>query len=167
MRAIGTFDDGTIEDVTALTTFSSNDEGIATVTPDGAVSVHRTGDTAVIAQYSGGVASTQILVPSTSSNVPFPAFPCNNQIDTLVSAKLHKLNVHPSQLCSDEDFLRRVYLDVIGTLPTPEAARSFLADRDPEKKVAADQRFIRPTRIRALLGNEVFGLDGQQQVTFR
>jgi hypothetical protein len=134
VKAMAWFDDGTVEDVTCLTTFSSNDDAIAKVSPDGEVEVGRTGDTAIIAQYSGGVANTQVLVPVAGDRKSFPPFPYHNRIDELVAAKLKKLNIHPSNLSDDDDFLRRVYVDTIGTLPTPEETRSFLADRDPEKR---------------------------------
>ena len=72
VKAIAWFDDDTVEDVTALTTFTSNDDGIAAVDDDGTIRVDLTGDTAVIAQYAGGVASTQILVPASASDAPYP-----------------------------------------------------------------------------------------------
>ena len=120
--------------VTALTTFSSNDDGIASIDAEGNIQAGRTGDTAVIAQYAGGVASAQVLVPVNDNGTPYPPFPYHNKVDEFVAAKLWKLNVRPSELCSDEVFLRRVFLDVIGTLPTPEESREFLEDRDPEKR---------------------------------
>jgi hypothetical protein len=147
VKAIAWFDDGTSEDVTALTTFSSNDDGIAKIDPDGTVTVDRVGDTAVIAQYAGGVASTQILVPAKSviAGNSFPSFPAHSPIDKFVVAKLRKLNMHPSDLSTDADFLRRVYLDLIGTLPTPTEVRSFMADGDPEKRATLiDELLERP-----------------------
>ncbi len=134
LRAIAWFDDGTHEDVTRLTVFSSNDEGIANVSTEGTVSVSRTGDTAIIVRYSGGVTNTQILVPASDDGQPFPDNFAHNQIDELVTAKLRKLNIRPSVLCSDADFVRRSYLDVIGALPTPDETRKFLADRSPDKR---------------------------------
>ena len=134
IRAMAWFDDGTFEDVTPLTTFSSNDDGIAKPSADGSIRVERTGDTAVIAQYAGGVASAPILVPAGDTEAPFPPFPHHNEVDGHVDAKLPKLNIHPSKLCSDEDFLRRVYIDVIRKLPTSEETTAFLADRNPNKR---------------------------------
>jgi len=134
VRAWAWFDDGTREDVTALTTFSTNDDGTADVQPDGTIRAGRTGDTSIIAQYAGGVASAQILVPDSDYAERFPPFPYQNAIDQFVVAKLRKLNIHPAKLCRDAEFLRRVYLDIIGTLPTPAEARQFLSDRDPEKR---------------------------------
>ena len=53
------------------------------------------------------------------------------KIDELVFARLKKLGLQPSPLCSDAVFVRRVYLDVIGTLPTAAEAREFLLDHNP------------------------------------
>jgi hypothetical protein len=64
------------------------------------------------------------------------------RIDELVFAQLKQLEIHPAHLCSDEVFVRRVYLDVIGTLPTAEEARAFLRDRDPEKRRALIDRLL-------------------------
>jgi len=63
-----------------------------------------------------------------------PVVSLSNPIDELVFAKLKELGISPSELCSDHEFLRRVYLDVIGTLPTADEARTFLADSDPQKR---------------------------------
>jgi hypothetical protein len=74
---------------------------------------------------------------SKSSRTPPSAFSdvkVNNKIDKLVVAKLKKLGIQPSELCSDHEFVRRVYLDVIGTLPTAQEARAFILDKDPNKR---------------------------------
>jgi len=57
-----------------------------------------------------------------------------NKIDELVFARLTELGIAPANLCSDEAFVRRVYLDAIGTLPTAKEASQFLADADPDKR---------------------------------
>ena len=64
----------------------------------------------------------------------YPDVPENNFIDRLVFRKLRKLNILPSELADDAEYLRRVYLDVIGTLPTPAEARRFLADKRPDRR---------------------------------
>jgi len=63
-------------------------------------------------------------------------------IDELVFAKLMELNITPARICSDEVFVRRVYLDVIGTLPTIQEARGFLEDRDPDRRSALIDRLL-------------------------
>jgi hypothetical protein len=65
-----------------------------------------------------------------------------SRIDDLVLARLQQLNVPPANPCSDPVFLRRVYLDVIGTLPTAKEARTFLADRDPNKRTVLIDRLL-------------------------
>ena len=134
LRATAYFADGTVEDVTGLTVFSSNDDVVAKVSQDGEVTVSRTGDTAIIARYAGSVASTQVLVPVADDGKPYPLTFPHNEIDEFVGAKLRKLNIRPSDLCSDADFIRRVSLDVIGALPTADETRKFLADRSPDKR---------------------------------
>lgn len=63
-------------------------------------------------------------------------------IDDLVFARLERLGIESASLCSDAVFLRRAYLDVIGTLPTPQETRKFLADRDPDKRSALIEHLL-------------------------
>src|SRR6185369_7045756 len=75
----------------------------------------------------------------------YPQLPEHNFIDGLVYAKLRKLNVVPSGPASDADYLRRVSLDVIGTLPTAEETRRFLSDERPDRRARlVDELFARP-----------------------
>ena len=76
--------------------------------------------------------------PFESSTAPSP----QGQIDTLVFARLQKLNLQPAQVCSDAVFVRRAYLDVIGTLPTALQAREFLFDMRPNKRRALIDRLL-------------------------
>lgn len=142
LRALAHLSDGTTEDVTGLTVFSTNDDSVAGVTEDGAVTAARAGDTAIIARYAGSVSSSQVLVPMRNPRSPFPKVYPHNKIDELVNAKLQKLNLRPSNLCTDSDFIRRVYIDAIGTLPTAAETRSFLADRSPDKRAALIDRLL-------------------------
>jgi hypothetical protein len=145
LRTVAYFSDNTCEDVTALTLFSTNDESVADVTDAGLMTVKGSGDTAIVATFGGAVITSQVIVPVKEDGQPFPAFPPNNKIDEFVLAKLKKLGIKPSPLASDEVFLRRVYLDVIGTLPTAEEARRFLQDGSPDKRAKLiDQLLDRP-----------------------
>src|SRR5262249_37952038 len=88
----------------------------------------------------------------------------NNFIDALVHKKLRKLNVLPSEVCDDADFLRRAYLDVIGTLPTPDEARRFLADRRTDKRARLVEELLgRPEYADywALKWADLLRIDGQ------
>jgi len=62
-------------------------------------------------------------------------------IDRIVSRKLDSMNLHPT-LCSDAVFLRRVYLDVIGTLPTSKEAREFFESKNRSKRRVLIERLL-------------------------
>jgi hypothetical protein len=64
----------------------------------------------------------------------WPQIAENNYIDTLVHEKLKRLRITPSELCSDEEFLRRVTLDITGTLPTSEEYVRFTSDGAADKR---------------------------------
>jgi hypothetical protein len=122
-------------DVTPLAKFQSNHDGLATVDDLGLVTAGKNpGDVAVMAAFLGYVDVFRVLIPQTESTEGLPRPPVQNFIDELVDAKLNQLRIVPSQVCTDAEFLRRVYLDVIGTLPTPEEARKFLADTSADKR---------------------------------
>jgi Protein of unknown function (DUF1553)/Protein of unknown function (DUF1549) len=76
--------------------------------------------------------------PFESPSVPTPA----NKIDELVFAKLQELNLKPAKVCSDPVFVRRVYLDTIGTLPTAAESQGFIRDRNPNKRAALIDRLL-------------------------
>jgi hypothetical protein len=99
------------------------------------------GETTVIVSYMrrSGIARVVVAQPLP---MPFPETPANNEIDKLVLAKLKELGLPPSDLCSDQEFVRRVYLDVIGILPTPDETRAFLTDADPKKRSALIDRLL-------------------------
>jgi len=147
LRAVAHFSDGTNEDVTPLTTFASNNESVSGVSGDGRVTAVDMGDTAVVVSYGGGVVTCAVIVPQQTST-PFPLFPANNRVDELVAAKLQTVGIHPSQLSSDEQFLRRAFIDTIGTLPTPDETRAFLADTRPDKRArSVDALLSRPEYV--------------------
>ncbi|MGO8752018.1 MAG: DUF1553 domain-containing protein [Thermoguttaceae bacterium] len=66
----------------------------------------------------------------------------HEKIDELVFGDLKRLSIPPADLCSDAVFVRRVFLDVIGTLPTAQEARQFLLDKDPDKRRALIDRLL-------------------------
>lgn len=129
-----TFADGRSEDVTHRALYTSNDLGVATVTESGLVTVQRPGETAIIAKYMDKLAVARFLAPFPKKVSPAAYSLRANYVDDRVHAKLKQLRIEPSGLCTDEEFLRRVFLDAIGTLPTAEEARAFLDSRDPQKR---------------------------------
>ena len=131
------YSDGAVRDVTALADFISNEKEIARVDDRGVVTVGNfSGEGVVIARFMGQVAVSRIMVP-TDKALPeslYAALPVHNEIDRLVYARLQKLGLAPSPGCTDAEFLRRASLDTIGTLPTLDATRAFLADASSDKR---------------------------------
>ena len=134
LKVLAHFTDGSVEDVTDQAVYESKDEPVASVTESGLVTSERWGGTAILARYLGVVSSSFITVPRESDRESFPQILTNNFIDEFVAAKLKKLNVRPSELTSDSEFIRRVYLDTVGKLPTSDEVKEFLADSNPEKR---------------------------------
>ena len=133
IRLIAHFADGSRADVTANALFTSKDEGIARVEPDGRVTALRPGDTFIVVGYLGRFTQCHVLVPNQGE----PAadnWKSNNFIDDQIHAKLRRLRIPPAELCDDATFLRRVMIDLCGTLPTPDEVRAFLADVRPDKR---------------------------------
>jgi hypothetical protein len=128
------YSDGTERDVTSLCLFLSNNDTSATLSPAGIVTAGERGEAFVMARFATFTVGSQVIALPKGLKFDFPATPENNYIDTLVNAKLKKLRIAPSELCTDEVFLRRVYLDVIGVLPTPEEYAKFLGSTDPKKR---------------------------------
>jgi len=127
-------DDGTVRDVTRLTKFSSSDEEVATVTAGGEVVGHRRGQVAIMARYLDKLVSCQFTLVRDVEGFTWPDPPANNFVDEAVYEKLRQLQYPTSELCTDNDFVRRVYLDVIGVLPTVAESSAFLANKEPDRR---------------------------------
>jgi hypothetical protein len=135
LTAIAVWSDGLRENVTKLTRFQSNDDAVAEVTEDGLVTLLAPGDTWIIAYYDSAVVATQAFLPFGRS-----AEPSNSEtdlpspVDQFIGKNLAKLGIEASEISSDIEFLRRVSLDISGTLPTPEEITSFVEDPDKGKR---------------------------------
>lgn len=142
LKVLAHWTDGTVEDVTAQVVYESKDPAIAEVSTTGEVMRLRWGGTAILARYLGEVTAAFVTLPRETpvADTDFPA--TANYIDERVFAKLKKLNVHPSALTTDTEFLRRVYQDTIGRLPTPEEVRAFLADTQPDKRARCIDKLL-------------------------
>ena len=128
------YSDGSVRDVTSAAGYSTNAPLVAEVDRTGVVRTGQIPGEAVIGvHYMGQVASVQLQLPRTSGYAPFE-FPPLNAIDELVRIKLEKIQLVPSELADDATFLRRLWLDTIGTLPSPEEVRQFLADPAVDKR---------------------------------
>jgi hypothetical protein len=135
LKVVVEFGDGSREDMTAFCEFRVKDDYVAEVSPTGEVRGLRPGDTAVVIAYRGNLLTSRVYVPAAvSPSFVYPKVSQANFIDREVFAKLRLLNIIPSELSNDAEFLRRVTVDTIGTLPTPDEVRSFLADPSPDKR---------------------------------
>jgi hypothetical protein len=130
------FSDGHAEDVTRWVKFSTNEGATAGVDQRGAVTVNGPGEAAISAWYLSKLVTARITSPFPDRVDPavYARAPRANFIDDLVLAKLAELNIEPSPLSSDAEFIRRAFLDAAGILPTPEEVRTFLADKTPDKR---------------------------------
>lgn len=147
LKVTARWSDGSQEDVTCLSRFRSNDESVATVDEYGVITSAGKGGTAIIAFYDNGVVPVQVLLPvSDKVGAAYPKVPTPTKVDELVVNRLRKLAIVPSDLCTDVEFLRRVSLDLTGTLPTSVEVTSFLADKAPDKRTRKVEELLsRPT----------------------
>ncbi len=143
--ATATFADGSKHDVTWLTKFESNDAAYLEVSPAGQLTAVRNGASAVRAMFQTEVAVTIVSMPF-DRPVDAKRFEArNNFVDEHVFAKLNDLHIEPSDGCTDAEFVRRVFLDTCGILPTAEEVQAFLADADPKKRAKLiDSLLARP-----------------------
>jgi len=130
------YSDGRVEDVTRWVKFSSTNETVASVDDGGRVSIVGSGEGAIVAWFSSQIVLARVTVPFPNEVVPqqYADAPRRNFIDQLVLDKLQQLNLTPSPRSSDSQFLRRAYLDAIGTLPTPAEVQAFLNDDRFDKR---------------------------------
>jgi len=136
------YSDGSVEDITRRTQYDSNEPELATIDGAGVVrTLSQTGQAAVMARYAGHVAVFRATVPR-PGKAPEYAFEPTGYVDRLVQARWKELNIAPSGACSDEQFIRRVSLDIAGTLPTPKQILDFVADTGAKKRDALVDRLL-------------------------
>jgi hypothetical protein len=144
------FKNGEVRDVTDLAVFSVNTAGAATVSAGGFVEFKRTGEASVLVRYLDQIKSARLQYVRTDPKFVFtpaaaagpPSDSLANEIDRLVFAKQQELQLNPAPLASDAVFLRRVYLDTIGVLPTADEARAFLDSKDAHKRAKLIDRLL-------------------------
>lgn len=130
------YSDGKVEDVSQWARFSSTNESVIQVTEDGEVNVIGHGEGSVVAWFSSQIVLARVVSPFENSIAleRYQNAEQRNFIDELVLRKLETLRLAPSEMSSDEEFIRRVFLDTIGMLPTIEEATDFLADESLGKR---------------------------------
>ncbi len=168
LQVLVEFADGSREDVTWFSDFKVSDDYVAEVSRAGEVRGLRPGDTAIVVSYRGQVRTARVLIPApVGADFVFPKIAEVNYIDREVFGKLRKLNIVPSDLSSDTEFLRRAYIDTIGSLPSPEDIRAFVTSKDPAKRdKKIDELLKHPmhaalwaTKFSDITGNNVDAMD--------
>ena len=164
IRIIAEWDDGTREDVTCLSRFQTNDDAIVRISASGLATSTGEGDTHVIALYDNGVAAIPVLKPYRAGRSPSTdekkIFPDENPIDRFVNAKLEKLGLTPSESCTDAEFLRRVSIDLTGTLPTPDEVLAFLNDTSRDKRTRKIEELLQRPSYAAWWTNKLCDFTG-------
>ncbi len=145
LSVLAHFSDGTIRDITNVAVFTSSDEAVASVNERGFVVSHDRGETAILVRYLEKMETSHLMFLKEVPGFAWSNPPENNYVDTHVFAKLKQMQILPSDVCTDDEFIRRAYLDVIGVLPTVEETRRFLADQSPDKRAKLiDELLERP-----------------------
>ncbi|MEM6329412.1 MAG: DUF1549 and DUF1553 domain-containing protein [Planctomycetota bacterium] len=150
---VATYSDGSTRDVTDLSVFLSSNEASAAIDQHGVARTGLRGEAFVMARFDTHTVGSQVLsLPAAGAYTPTedasdvaPGGGASGYIDRLVSKKLRTMRITPSGLCTDEQFLRRVTIDIAGELPTPAERRAFLADPAPDKRARKiDELLARP-----------------------
>ncbi len=144
MRVVATYADATTRDVTREAFIESGNTEVATTDRQGVVTAVRRGEAPVLARYEGSYAATTLTVMGDRGGFAWQAAETWGKIDELVAAKWQRMKIRPSGLCTDAEFLRRVYFDLTGLPPTAADVRAFLDDhRDTRaKRDAVTERLI-------------------------
>ncbi len=127
------YSDGSTRDISDLALYMTNNESIATIDRRAMIAGGQRGGTHVFARFDKFTVGCEVIVLSGQPS-DWPSLPTNNYIDELTFAKLQELQIRPSALCSDEQFLRRATIDLSGRLPTEEEHASFMSDPSPDKR---------------------------------
>ena len=165
IRIIAEWENGELEDVTCLSRFQTNNDAIVTVNRDGTTESVGEGETHIVAFYDNGVVAIPVLRPYKSAVAGSPSrnrqrHVAAHPIDQFVNAKLNKLGLKPSAKCTDAEFLRRVSIDMTGTLPPPDEVSSFLSDSSPDKREKKIDELLQRSSYAAWWANKLCDFTG-------
>jgi hypothetical protein len=134
MLVLAHFSDGSVRDITNIACYSSSDESVATVDNNGLVVGLDRGESAILVRYLEKMETASLVFLKDIEGFKWNDPAENNFVDHDVFEKLRQLQILPSEVCNDEEFVRRVYLDVIGELPSVAEAQAYLADQSADKR---------------------------------
>ena len=141
LRVVATYSDGRTRDVTHWAKFDTLDDAVASVSDDGVVTTAGRGQGPIMVRFERRAALSMFVVPY-SESFELKDWQNQNFIDELAAAKFEELGLQPSPLCDDSTFLRRAYLDAIGSVPTLEETKAFLDSTDPDKRTQLVDRLL-------------------------
>jgi len=148
LLVVATYPDGSTRDVTREAVFESSNSDVASIKENTISSVRR-GEAAILIRYEGLYSARQVTVMGDRSGFEWVKVPEYNYIDKHVNAKLKRMKILPSDVCTDAEFVRRVYLDLTGLPPAAEVARAFIDDK-------AESHAKREKLVGELIGSKDF-----------
>ncbi len=170
IQVIAEWENGEREDVTCLARFQTNNDAVVEVDRDGLATSTGEGDTHLVVFYDNGVASIPVLRPYRSSDNlssvihrdsdEVPSRGSVHPIDRYVDAKLSKLGLIASARSSDVEFLRRVSIDMTGTLPIPQEVIAFLTDQSSDKRIRKINELLDRSTYAAWWSNKLCDFTG-------
>ncbi len=164
------YSDGTDRDITSLAVFATSNDNSAQTTADGLITAANRGEAFLTARYDTITVGVQAIVLPAELQYQKPQEAPVNYIDELVANKLHDLRITPSEICSDEVFLRRVTIDITGLLPTEEEYHQFVNDTAPNKRANLVDRLLERkefSEIWAMKWSEILMLKSTNQVSYK
>lgn len=167
--AVGKYSDGTTRDLSRLAGFTTNNPTSAEIDTAGIVTARARGEAYVMARFDTHTVGSQVLVLPANLNYTPPPI-TGNYIDELVGKKLQQVRITPSGLCSDEEFLRRATIDIVGLLPTEEEYQQFLSDVAPDKRQALVNRLLERkefSEIWAMKFAQLLAIKSSNQVSYK
>ncbi len=126
--------DGTDRDVTSLVAFLSNNDNSAPISSEGVVTAAAQGESFIMARFDTHTVGVHFITLPKGLQFEWGGAQPSNYVDEHMHEKFRKLRINPSNICTDEEFLRRVSLDIAGVLPTVEEYERFMGDTDPLKR---------------------------------
>lgn len=139
------FSDGAQRDVTQQAVYEPLQVGLATVSNSGLVKREKFGEPTILVRFLDRSQPVRLLFVAANPDFRWQHPREDGYIDHQIFAKLKTLRINPSPVCTDEVFVRRAYLDLLGVIPTADEARAFVADPSADKRVRlVDQLLARP-----------------------
>ena len=149
VTVLATYTDGLVRDVTREAFIESGNIEIIEANTSGVLTTLRRGEAPVLVRYEGAYAATTIVVMGDRTGFAWEQRPQYNYVDQLVDKKLQQVKILPSELCTDEEFVRRVYIDLTGLPPSAQQARDFLA-------APGDSKTKRDALVDSLVGSREY-----------